>query len=102
MAYTFVGTLDAALDALNGARFALWSDFCSIQLGENEVRVWLHGYGTREINSATTVVDLAMRTVNAAVQAEARIRLVEDHKGHWVAIRAQNLRHPARARAALS
>lgn len=88
MSYTNVETLDDALAALNGARQALRPDFCLIILTEGRVHLEYYGYGTREINSATTVTLRAMRTVNNALGADPSLRLVEDHKGHWVAIRA--------------
>lgn len=91
MAYTNVETLDAALAALNGARGAFRPEFCLITCHSDgrgiSVR-WGGGYATREINSATTVVWRAKETVNDKLAADPALRLVEDHKGWWVAIRA--------------
>jgi hypothetical protein len=91
MAYTNVKTLDAALAALNGARGAFRPEFCLITRDASWRGIsvkWGGGYATREINSATTVVWRAMKTVNDKLAADPALCIVEDHKGWWVAIRS--------------
>lgn len=87
MAYTYVATLDNALAALNGARQALRPEFCCISERDRRVYFENYGYGIREINSAITVTWRAVQTVNRALDDDPNLRLVEDHKGRWVAIR---------------
>ncbi|SNR59996.1 hypothetical protein EYF88_13915 [Paracoccus sediminis] len=87
MAYTNVEKLDDALAALNGARQAFRPDFCLITKKEGRVDFCFFGYGSREINSATTVTWRAVRTINKALEADPGLKLFEDHKGHWVAVR---------------
>ena len=90
MAYTNVETLDDALAALNTARCAFRPDFCLITRDDDGRGISVEGrwYATREINSAQTVVWRAKETVNDKLAADSALRLVEDHKGRWVAIRA--------------
>ncbi|ADE86295.1 hypothetical protein [Rhodobacter capsulatus] len=91
MAYTNVENLDDALAVLNGAHRAFRPDFCQITRDDDGRGItvdWGGGYATREINGATTVVYRAMMTVNGAMKADPALRLVVDHKGWWVAIRA--------------
>lgn len=91
MAYTDVETMDAALAALNGARHAFRPEFCLITRDASWRGIsveWGGGCATREINSATTVVYRAMRTVNDILGADPSLCIVEDHKGWWVAIRS--------------
>lgn len=87
MAYTNVSKLDSALAALNGARQALRPNFCCVREKGRHVYFENYGYGTREINSAITVTWRAVQTVNRALDEDPNLRIVEDHKGRWVAIR---------------
>lgn len=90
MAYTNVEKLDDALAALNTARCAFRPDFCLINRDDDGRGISVEGrwYATREINSATTVVCRAARTVGAALKADPALRIVGDYKGRWIAIRA--------------
>lgn len=87
MAYTNVEKLDDALAALNGARQAFRPEFCVICVKERRVHFEHYGYGSREINSATTVTWRAVRTINKALEANPHLYLFEDHKGHWAVVR---------------
>jgi hypothetical protein len=90
LAYTNVEKLDDALAALNGARQAFRPEFCLIRRAESGRSIivqWSGAYSTREINSATTVVWRAKQTVDAALNANPGLRIINDHMDSWVAIR---------------
>ncbi len=87
MAYTNVETLDDALAALNGARHAFRPEFFDISYEDGAVQIGCTAYATKEIWSATTVTGRAICTINGALVADPSLRLIEDHKGDWVAIR---------------